>query len=71
VGLKLTKSTLFFGIESTPLPIRDKVINDIMLEKGEVIQGEYYGNSKFELQSKIHSGKLKIIIRKSEQVFEA
>jgi hypothetical protein len=31
VGQKLTKSTLFFGIESTPIPIRDKIINDLMI----------------------------------------
>jgi hypothetical protein len=34
VALKVTESTLFYGDEDTPLPIRDKVINDIILRKG-------------------------------------
>ena len=43
---KITESTLLFGDEKTPLPIRDKVINDMILKKGESVTGEYYGDMK-------------------------
>ena len=46
VAEKVTESTLFYGNSKTPIPIRDKVINDIMLKKGDIVLGEYYGDLK-------------------------
>lgn len=31
VALKVTESTLFYGDEKTPIPIHDKIINDMIL----------------------------------------
>jgi len=39
VGKKLTESTLFYGDEHTPIPINEKVINDMIPNKGEKVIG--------------------------------
>jgi hypothetical protein len=70
VAQKVTRSTLFFGDGRTPLPIRDKVINDIILTGGQVVKGEYYGQLRLELQVKVHSGRLRLSLRKGDQAFE-
>ena len=64
VSKKLTESTLFYGDENTPIPISEKVINDMIPFKGSKVTGEYQGEDQFELQVKIHTGRLKITIIK-------
>lgn len=39
VALKVTESTFFYGDEDTPIPINDKIVNDIILREGESATG--------------------------------
>ncbi len=39
VASKITESTLFYGDQDTPIPIHDKVINDMIPSKGGKVNG--------------------------------
>ena len=41
----------------------------MILEKGEKAKGQYYGENKFELQVKVHSGELGMTITKGSSFF--
>lgn len=64
VASKNTESTLFFGDETTPIPIREKVLNDIILKTGERVKGEYYGSEEGSMEVRVHSGKLRVTLSK-------
>jgi hypothetical protein len=64
VASKNTESTLFFGDETTPIPIREKVLNDIILKTGEKVKGEYYGSEEGSMEVRVHSGKLRVTLSK-------
>ena len=53
------------------MPIRNKVINDLILEEGGVVKGEYYGEMKLEVQVKMHSGRLALKMKNGDKQFEA
>jgi hypothetical protein len=46
VAKKHTESNFFFGDDTTPIPIKDKKVNDLIPKKNTIVKGEYYGKER-------------------------